>query len=285
MNYKRTARDIKALKIQGAKAIALNGVLSLKSCNSKKELKEAIKLLSSARPDEPFLFNALNYIEVHIKNDFRNELESSVNEVISYIRESSKKINEYGAKKIMEKKVVFTHCHSSTVTSILKTAHKKHKFTVHNTETRPFFQGRITATELSKAGIRVIHFVDSAARMAIKKADVMLIGCDVVLSDGYFINKIGSEMMAEIANSMGIPVYVCTHAWKFDGKTLFGFDEKLEERYKKEVWGNPPKNVTISNIVFEKINPKLISGVISELGILSVDAFITKTMETYPWIV
>ncbi len=286
MDYKAAAKKIKALRIQGAKSIALNAVLSLKQCKTEKELKQAIKLLSHARPTEPFLRNSLFYVENRIdKNDFKNTLLRAVEEVVSYVHTAEEKIIKYGDKRISRSKVIFTHCHSSTVTAILKHAHKKHNFIVHNTETRPFFQGRITATELGNAGIKVVHYVDSASRIALKKADIMLIGCDVISADGYVINKIGSEMMAEIASRYSIPVYVCTHAWKFDGKTLFGFEEPIEKRYTEEVWKKPPKNVEISNFVFEKIKPQWITGVISELGILTVDSFIARVIEAYPWIV
>jgi ribose 1,5-bisphosphate isomerase len=168
---------------------------------------------------------------------------------------------------------------------ILKEVHKTQKFIVHNTETRPFFQGRLTAKELSKVGIKVVHYVDSAARLAIKNSDIMLIGSDAITSDGYVINKVGTEMMADIAQNYSIPVYVCTSAWKFDGKTIFGFQEEIEKRFTNEVWAKPPKNVEISNYVFEKIHPNKITGIISELGIFTVDTFISRVIQIYPWIV
>ncbi len=286
MDYRTTAKKIKSLEIQGAKSIALNAVLSLKQCKTEKELKQAVKLLSHARPTEPFLRNSFFYVESRInKNNFKATLAKAIEEVVSYVRTAEEKIIKFGAKRITKSKIIFTHCHSSTVTAVLKYAHKKHKFIVHNTETRPFFQGRITAKELGNAGIKVVHYVDSASRIALKEADIMLIGCDVISSDGYVINKIGTEMMAEIASRYSVPVYVCTHAWKFDGKTLFGFEEPIEKRYIKEVWKNPPRNVKISNFVFEKIKPQLITGIISEFGILTVDSFISKVTEAYPWIV
>ena len=67
------------------------------------------------------------------------------------------------------------------VMAILKKAKEQgKKFEVYNTETRPKFQGRITATELAKLGIPVTHYIDSAARLAIKQTDMMLIGCDAI---------------------------------------------------------------------------------------------------------
>ena len=286
MNFKQTARDIKALKIQGAQRIALAASLSLKSCKTYSEFLIAKKLLEKARPTEPNLRNALFYVDSLIdKSNFSKSLDLAVNKVEKYFIDGNDKIMKYGANKLAGDRIVFTHCHSSTVTGVIIRGSKRRKLIVHNTETRPFFQGRMTATELAKNGIKVTHFVDSAARFALKKADIVLLGCDSITSDGFIINKIGSEMICEIADNYDIPIYICTLSWKFNGRTSFGFEQATEERYKKEVWDKPPRNVSISNIVFEKIHKKLITGIISELGVLTVDNFIEEVKNTYPCIV
>ncbi len=284
MGYKQVARDIKQLKIQGAQNIALRAVNSLISCKKYEHIDEAIKLLSAARPTEPCLYNTLLFATHNLnKRNYKKELKQRIKKIELYFKESNKLIAEYGARKIKQGHNVFTHCHSSTVVNVLKRANRAVKFTVHNTETRPFLQGRTTAKELAKAGIKVIHYVDAAARFAIKRSDVVLFGCDAITSEGFIVNKIGSEMFAQIAESYRVPVYICTVSWKYDPATEFGFDEKLEQRFYTEVWRNPPKGVKISNIVFEKIHPSLVTGIISELGIFSVDRFVEEVTRAYPW--
>ncbi len=283
--YKATVRAIKSLKIQGAQRIALKGAKALTTCKQLSEIKLAAKELGKARPTEPCLRNALRYASKGLPGDFSGELRQRLSYIQHYFSDAQQKIAVYGARRIKQGNIVFTHCHSSTVVEILKLAKAKGRhFSVHNTETRPFYQGRITARELVKAGIKVTHFVDAAARMAIKKANIMLIGADAVTSDGFVVNKIGSEMFAEIANAYQIPVYACTLSWKFDPATAFGFDERLESRFTKEVWAKPPKNLKISNVVFEKVHPRLITGIISELGIHTVYGFIEEVKRAFPWI-
>ena len=205
--------------------------------------------------------------------------------VINHFKESKKKIAEFGAKKIHDGMIVFTHCHSSTVEKILIEAKKQGKnFTVYNTETRPKFQGRITAEELAAEGIPIKHFVDSAGRSMLRKCDLFLFGCDAITSEGKLINKIGTEMLAECARDSRIPAYSCTNSWKFAPKTLFGFDETIEQRDTKEVWENPPKGVEIYNPAFEITAPDVFTGVISELGIYKPETLITAIKESYPWI-
>jgi len=267
----RTVRDIRRLKIQGAFRIATAAITAWGSAKNK--TRAARKLLAS-RPTEPMLRNSLKYLE---KNPNTKTL-------ISKLKLDQEKIIEYAFQKVPKKGIVYTHCHSSTVNEILKRAKKKRKdFLVNVTETRPFYQGRITAKELSKVKIPVILFVDSAARLAVKKADVMLIGADAITAEGIVINKIGSELMADVANHYEIPIYVCTHSWKFDPQTVFGFEEKIEKRAEKEIWKNPPRGVHVSNYVFEKIDPNKITGIISELGVFKPEAFVEEVRKNYKW--
>ena len=146
------------------------------------------------------------------------------------------------------------------------------------------YQGRKTATELAKAKIRVRLFTDSSGRFALKKANLALFGADAITSEGEIINKMGTEMYADIAEKYDIPVYFCTNSWKYDPMTVFGFEEAIERREAREVWNRPPKGVEISNLAFEIVEPELATGIISELGDYSPTTFIEEVKKNYPWI-
>jgi ribose 1,5-bisphosphate isomerase len=271
MGFGEIVRGIKSLKIQGATNVAVWAVRAymLKLTNP------SYKKLISLRPTEPFLRNALKFVKANPKKNSRL--------FFNKINKDLKKITELGANKIQNNYIIFTHCHANTVVNILKEAKRRKKhFTVHNTETRPRFQGRRTALELARNKIHVEHYIDSAGRLALKKADIMLIGADAITSEGKIINKIGSEMFCEIAKKRGIPVYVCTHSWKFDPDTVKGFEEKIEERKKKEVWDVENKYISVKNPCFEFINPGLITGIISEMGVYNVNSFIREIKKRYP---
>jgi ribose 1,5-bisphosphate isomerase len=300
MGFKQIVLDIKSLKIQGAENIAKEAVKSLTHVledNRKKEPAQIIKELEKAktqlfatRATEPCMRNSLNFvladIGLHSKTtqDLKTHVESKIKNILDFFQESEEKIIEYGAQKIKDGMIIYTHCHSSTVTKILKQAWKNGKrFEVHNTETRPRLQGRITAAELAKEGIPVTHYVDSAARFALKKADLMLIGADAITVEGKVINKVGSELFAEIANKYDVPVYVCANSWKFDPETVFGFEEPIEKRYASEVWKDAPRGVKIDNFAFEKMSPELITGVITELGIYKPQMLVDMIQKKYSW--
>ncbi|MBW2977967.1 hypothetical protein KY331_03930 [Candidatus Woesearchaeota archaeon] len=297
MDFNGIVRGIKEIKIQGAINVAKAAVKGIglveKEYKSKDRdvlleiLYKAKDVLINTRPTEPCMRNALNYIFTHIGNeeDIATAVDKRIKEIDNHFSDASEKIAKFGTKKIVNKSVVFTHCHSNAVIAIFREAKKQRKnFTVHNTETRPLFQGRITAKEVVRAGIPVRHFIDSAARIALKHADLMLIGADAITSEGKVINKIGSELFAEIAEKWDVPVYCCTDSWKFDPKTVFGYEEEIEKRGAREVWAESPKGVIVDNSIFEKINPDLISGVISELGVYKPEIFVEEVKRTYPFL-
>lgn len=271
MGFEQICKDIKSLKIQGATNVAKVGIEAFKIKHDKASLKKLLSL----RPTEPTLRNAVQFC---LKDPKKNP-----GLALKHLDETQKIIAKYGSRKIKKGDIVYTHCHSSAVTAVIKEAFKTKKFEVYNTETRPMFQGRITATELAKEGIPVTHFVDSAARHVLKKATLMLIGADAILSSGKVANKIGSELFAEVAKKYDTPVFVCTDSWKFDAQTIFGYDTQIEKRGAKEIWKKPPKGVEIKNIAFELVDPNVIDGIISELGVYNVDNFITEVKKAYPW--
>lgn len=279
-------KDIKALKIQGARNVALAGIKVLHNEYLKDKttanINDILSRLHRTRPTEPMLRNSLKYYLYLIKKQDISPSEA-YKTIKNYFEYSKNKIALFGSHLIKNGKTYFTHCHSSDVMALFKKARQEKLFRVHNTETRPLFQGRITATELSNAGIPVVHFIDSAIRLALKEASIVFIGADAITNKGEVYNKIGSEMIAEIAKSRKIKVYVCASSFKLDPQTFFGFDEKIEQRHENEVWKAPPRGVIVSNYAFEKVAPKNIDGIISEFGVLTPKQFVKKAKSKNKW--
>lgn len=251
--FKEICEDIKSLKIQGAVSVARKGL----EAYSLRPGKQSIRKLLSLRPTEPMLRNVLDYAE-----------RFSVNDASEMIDRHFERILFFGKKFIRNKKRVFTHCHSSTVVNVLK-LNKKLK--VFNTETRPLFQGRKTAEELSKAGIDVINIVDSAALEYIKRSNAVIVGADAILENGDVINKIGSGMYAEIAFNHRKPVYIIADSLKFTERVV-----RIEHRIPEEIWSKSMKRLKVDNPSFGIIKAKHITKIISDLGILNVKDFLKE---------
>jgi ribose 1,5-bisphosphate isomerase len=277
----RVAEDIRKLKIQGATAIAISGLGSLKS-SAKKDLAECVSLLSKARPTEPLLRNGLRYVVEKVHRG--EEVGNAVDEYTGMCKKAVEKIIEFGSRRIESGSRIMTHCHSSLIVDILKHAARKKHFEVYVCEARPKYQGRITASELSKAGIPVVFVVDSAMRYFINDMDLALVGSDAITADGYFINKIGTSMLALCADEARTEFGVACELLKFDPRTARGFAEPIEERNFHEVWKNPPKHVKIRNPAFDTTPPKCVKFIITEAGIIMPENILSMAHDMYPWL-
>jgi translation initiation factor 2B subunit (eIF-2B alpha/beta/delta family) len=158
---------------------------------------------------------------------------------------------------------------------ILKYAKKKRKknFIVYTVEVEPLLQGRKTAEELAKAGIKVFVFPDLAAESALRKCDLFLFGADAFLKKGV-VNKIGTSMLCQITKENRTPAYSCGVSLKFTKRT------KIEFRSSREVWDERNSKIEVVNPSFDFTKRKYITGVISELGILNYKDFVKKAKKT-----
>lgn len=263
--FNEIIQDIKDIKIQGANNIAINGIRAAIMRSD----KESIKKIISARPTEPLLQNSIEII-----GKSRNKIQTA-KKLTDYIEKSKKKIAYFGAYLIKENMNVFSHCHSSTVIEILKYAKKveKKNFVVYTLEVEPLMQGKKTAEELAKYGIKVVIFPDLAAEQAIKSCDVFLFGSDAFMSGGV-INKIGTSMLCNLAKEHGIPSYSCGVSLKYTKSV------KIEQRSGREVWDERNKNIKVVNPAFDFTKKTFLTGVVSELGILKYNEFVKKAKKT-----
>jgi len=262
--FNKISREIKSIKIQGARNIAKQALYAYSLFPTNFSKKKLIAL----RPTEPMLVNVLKKA---------NGTNTGI--LLKHFDQAQKKINEFVFNLIEDKDVIYTHCHSTNVVQALIYSKKKgKKFEVYNTETRPLFQGRKTSKELREAGIRITMFVDSGMDLALseeqgtKKATKIFLGADAILKEG-IINKIGSGAISKLAKINKIPLYIIADSWKYFPKDL-----RIEQRDFHEVWKSFPKNsqIKIRNPAFEKVPKKHIKRIITDLGILRYNKFLRR---------
>jgi ribose 1,5-bisphosphate isomerase len=294
-SVKATIRDIKSLKIQGARNVARSAVeaLALSAGKSRagtptawrKEVALTAEALAKSRPTEPMMRNLLDDAVRFAVDGAKRTLSmpelkrtfvAHEREELARVDAGAKRLAECGAKLIPDDALVLTHCHSSTSTSCMIAAKKMRKrFSVVCFETRPRWQGRKTAAELAKAGIDVTLTVDGGMNLFMKKADIVIVGADSVTSRGDLINKIGTSTLAHIARMNDVSFYSAAELYKYSPMTVLGAREKIEERDPKEVWDRPPRGVKVRNPAFEATAAKYISGYITEEGVIPPQSFFT----------
>jgi len=274
LKVKTVYNRIKDLKIQGATAVAVAAMKAVENLKGK-DFTQSVNYLKKTRPTEPLMFNGFKFIENYGTVDEFFELKDKANQ----------KITEYGAKRIKKKDVVFIHCHSSTVMRILKKAHKqKKKIQVYVSESRPRYQGRISAKELVGYGIPTTLVVDSAQRIYINECDLALVGSDSLTSNGTLINKIGTAELAMEAKEARVPFATACSLMKFDPKTIAGNLSPIESRSRDEIWKGAPKKLKIKNPAFDTTDPERIDFVVTEAGIITAYDIARKAEKLYPWI-
>jgi ribose 1,5-bisphosphate isomerase len=301
-NIQDTAEKIRKLQVQGARNVAIAAVEAIRTLAQQSktknkasfiaELKDAQAVLAASRETEPLMRNAMRYLIAQAQNVDTKKIEElsqtvaeSASQFLSDLDTSREQTAAAGAKRIRDGSVVFTHCHSSTVTRMLAKAKADGKnFRVICTETRPAFQGRITAKELVGLGIDTTFIVDSAARTFMGEVDVVVVGADAITSEGNVVNKIGTGGIALIAHEARKPLYVVSELLKFDPQTLCGECEKIEQRNPAEVWSEAPANLVVRNPAFDVTPNRYISGIICEEGIIAPQSIVEVMRRRYCWV-
>jgi ribose 1,5-bisphosphate isomerase len=287
MNVEETAEKIKSMEIRGAGRIARSAAEALKAFAVsfqekdadvfKIQLERAATILNNTRPTAVSLSNAIGFTIKGITDitdieAIRNRIIQNAEQFIKWSNSAVEKISEHSLEIIPDEAVVMTHCNSSAAVSSLIHAHESgKKIKVFARETRPVYQGRITARELSRAGIPVTLIIDSAARYFMDRVDIIIVGADTVEANGNVINKIGTSGLAIISKEYNVPFYVCAETYKFSPRSLSGEDTVIEERAVEEIID--PKeipNVKIFNPVFDLTPARYIKSIICEKGIISV---------------
>jgi ribose 1,5-bisphosphate isomerase len=266
----RTAEEIQALRIQGANAIAKEALRALAEDLAASPGADGVALaarLREARPNEPMLRNLLAaFLEGVRVQPQEADVRALAERLLDKVRRDEEALAAAGADLVQDGMTVFTHCHSSSAVSILQEAHRRgRRFRVLNTETRPRFQGRITASELSREGIEVTHMVDSAAKYALDGADLFLFGADAILPSGYLINKVGTGIFCVVASRYDVPTYCATLTLKVVRDRA---DERVEERPPEEVWPEAPPGVKVFNPAFDKVHLKYVTAFVTERGLV-----------------
>jgi len=294
---------IKNMSIRGAGKIAKHAVTALvKAAEAFKgdETRDFLKYmeyvgsyLKSARPTAVSLPNAIMYVLTKLRkasvtsvDEGKQIVASLAQDFIKRADEALKIIGELGSRRIENGDIIMTHCHSTAATSVITTAYKKGKVSVvYVKETRPAFQGLITAKTLAEEGLEVIIIPDSSVRYFMKKVDKVVVGADTVAANGAVVNKIGTSLVALAAKEARVRFYVATETFKFSPYTLLGELVPIEVRDPREIvdeeWLKENRGVKIFNPVFDVTPPEYIDAIITEKGVIPPQAALLLLIEDY----
>ncbi len=295
------ADGIRNMVVRGAPAIgcaAAYGValaaLELQDVNDDefaKGMGEAFEVLAQSRPTAVNLFWAIDRMK-----SVMNNAQGSVREIANILLEEAHDIKredieinramgKNGAELLNDGARVLTHCNAGalataghgTALGVFRSAVEAgKKIYVIADETRPFLQGaRLTAWEMVQENIPVTLITDnmSGHLMSHGEIDAIVVGTDRVAGNGDVANKIGTYMVAVLANRHNIPFYVACPLSTIDRSIASGKDIPIEERPIEEVTGYrdcqwAAQGVEVRNPAFDVTPAELVTGLITEKGVV-----------------
>ena len=291
---------IRRLAVRGAPAIggcgALAMVVGLDEAHpatvgaARTELDALVERIGAARPTAVNLSWAVRRVRDAATAEatpegIRERALREAQRIVDEDREACRLIGEHGRAELPAASTILTHCNTGRLATLgwgtaLGVVYAKaaagEPVRVFACEARPLLQGaRLTAWELTQAGIDVTLIVDSAAASLLHsgRVDAVVVGADRIAANGDTANKVGTFSLALAARHAGVPFYVAAPTSTVDPATPSGDAIVIEERPADEVrtWqggASAPKDVPAWNPAFDVTPHDLITGFITERGVL-----------------
>lgn len=251
-------------------------------------------LLPALPPYAPPILNINRFLTI-LENAHKND--ESINVVrneISLLQNDTpnpknlfKKITEYLIIVLPENPVIYTHTLSETVLNVLLEVNRFFGINrVVVTESRPNNDGWDTAKKLVEQNIDVQLTIDAAMPTAIKDADLMLSGAEIINLDGSVIGKVGAFPAAVLCKQFGKPVYIIADSNKINH---IPWKNYLANKITKKELGiefSHPK-LQVIGTYFDITPQDLIDGYVNEHGCISKDDIpaLVGERETSVWLV
>ena len=291
-------RGAPAIGIAGVHGVCLGAIELAKTIRDKSifldELQKKADMLKSSRPTAVNLMWGIDKQMNHARS-----ISGSINDIVNALKENgiklenedieiNKKMGDFGAEVVPKGAAILTHCNAGalatvgygTALGVIRSAYAKDPtIKVFADETRPRQQGaRLTTWELTQDGIPTTLITDGMCSYFMSKGmiDMVVVGADRIAANGDTANKIGTFTVAIAAKYHNIPFYIAAPLSTIDISIQSGKEIPIEERSHEEVthingdW-ICAKDVNIINPGFDVTPNELITGIITEKGILKPD--------------
>ena len=297
------AEGIRSMVVRGAPAIGVAAAfgVALEALRLRHQsradfnagMEVGLNILAKSRPTAVNLFWALTRMR-HVWQmmsaqsplDIASRLLAEAHAIHAEDIRINKAMGVNGAALLKDGARVLTHCNAGalatagwgTALGVIRSAVESgKKISVIADETRPFLQGaRLTAWEMVQENIPVTLITDNMAgyMMAQGEVDAVVVGTDRVAANGDVANKIGTYMVAVLAQRHHIPFYVACPLSTIDLKMTSGADIPIEERAADEVKGFretqwAATGVNIRNPSFDVTPAELVTALITEKGVVA----------------
>ena len=264
-----------ALTMQGAETLALLARISQarSAAAFRAELLEAGQMLTEAQPTMASLFNLVNAVllsadEARDVEAMWETVEERARVFAAGLEGRGRRIAEAALGLIPDGATIMTISYSATVlTALLRARDAGRRFQVLCPESRPQREGVALAQRLGDEGIEAVVIVDAAAAHFMDRAQLAVVGADSLSARG-LVNKVGTYGLALAARAHEVPFYALCGTEKFLPSVRLPH-LRIEERDPREVLPQASANVRAINIYFDRTPLDLLTGVVTERGLLS----------------
>lgn len=283
-------RAIRSMMVRGAPAIGAAAAYGIALAAKRGEsMQQAAELLRNTRPTANDLFFGIDHVLEAVRKAEKKQCSETAlkaaEEYANWSVNACKQIGAFGAELIDEDVKILTHCNAGwlacvdwgTALSPVYTAKRQEKkIFVYVDETRPRLQGaKLTSWELMNENIPHAVIADNASGYYMSKREISLVmvGADRIAANGDVVNKIGTYEKAVVAKANGIPFYVAAPSSTIDLSRETGDGIPIEERDESEIHYIGKERITPAgakamNPAFDVTPAKLVSGIITEMGII-----------------
>jgi len=294
------ADAIRTLQVRGAPLIGIaaamglvTGTRELRAAPRERflaRLDELVTMLAATRPTAVNLRWALDRM-ARVARETAGDgaaiwerLQAAATAIWEEDRAMCRRIGEAGLPLVPDGAAVLTHCNAGalatggigTALAPIYLAHEAgRRVKVFVDETRPVLQGsRLTAWELTHAGIACTVIADAVAASLMRQAkvDLVIVGADRIAANCDFANKIGTYSLAVNALHHGVPFYCAAPSTTIDPALPDGDGIPIEQRAPEEVTmvaGRriAPTSVTALNPAFDVTPARYVTGFVTDRGL------------------
>ncbi len=293
---------IRSLRVRGAPLIGITAAIGLAALarqsaadgiapdEFRSRFRGWAERLENARPTAVNLVWATRRLNARLEGatgtarELAEVLAAEADAIHAEDRRMCRAIGEHAATLLAGGEAVITHCNAGSLATggigtalapVYVAAETGRRVSVFADETRPLLQGsRLTAWELSRAGIEVTVLADNMAGslFATTPPDIAFVGSDRIAANGDVANKIGTYPLAVLAQRHGVPFYVLAPTSTVDLGTPTGTDIPIEHRDPDEVRRGfgpllAPEEAGVYSPAFDITPHELVTGIITERGI------------------
>jgi translation initiation factor 2B subunit (eIF-2B alpha/beta/delta family) len=239
-------------------------------------LETLLSEVVSAQPSMAVMLDLAQRVLLAIRDDsplsmMKQQVQQALVEFRLALRRSTEAVCEQALNILPSHATVLTYSNSATVAAALGHAHAHgHLDRVLLSEARPAYDGRSLARKLAEAGVTIEYSVDMGLFAGLAEADLVVLGADAIFPT-YFLNKIGTHALAQLAQVRGVPCFTLCATNKFLPAEASRLLHILTHRA-EEVWPEATPGVRVHNRYFEEIPLSLLRGVVSDQGVHTHEA-------------